>query len=289
MLGGIRPDVPKNHVERLVSLDYLDKNLLQSGADEMKKHKVVCCGIARDNASDLNIMIRNIESIGSLFKDYRVIIFENDSSDRTQVILADWAVKNPKVKIISKNFYNKKRPSIKFLAEARNFYLQEIADNDSYQDFDIIMMSDMDMSYGFDIRGIQHTFSQIHRWDAVGANGVSNESCQFYDMFAFQNEEFFLRPPENPKKYWNDVLNLRKKQYFINLDLIPVESCFGGLAFYKREGIVDCWYDSVNEDCEHLLFHHCIRDKNKGKMFMNPALLVRYTHCIGEPQCFQKK
>jgi hypothetical protein len=48
------------------------------------------------------------------------------------------------------------------------------------------------------------------------------------------------------------------------------------MAFYKRKYTANCSYDSIQEDVDHAPFHDCIRDKNNGKIFMNPALLLRY-------------
>ncbi len=60
--------------------------------------------------------------------------------------------------------------------------------------------------------------------------------------------------------------------------LLPVQSCFGGLAFYRHEKILGCEYNSIADDCEHVEFHKCIREKNHGRIFMNPAQILRYAH-----------
>ena len=112
--------------ERIPALDALDQNMLNQGATEMKKHKVVICGITRDDAQHFGKMKDYIEYLGKTFQDYRVIIFENDSTDCTKELLSMWQTQNNKIKIVSEDFHNTKRPSIKFLADARNQYISAL-------------------------------------------------------------------------------------------------------------------------------------------------------------------
>lgn len=263
-------------IEHINALDALEANSLVIGMKEMKKHKLVIAGITRDNALDSAVTFKHIELIGSGFKDYRVIVFENDSKDGTKEALTNWQKNNPKVRVDSIDYGITKRPNIKFLANARNHYLNILANNHEYDDFDMVMIVDMDMSYGIDPRGVQQTFSKIDKWDAVCANGVSNMKGKMYDMFAFYNKENQLRPKDGAELFWSETEN--RKLYPIYLDLVPVYSCFGGLAFYKRTEIDGCRYDSIDDDCEHLYFHDCLAKKNGGKMFLNPALVVKYSH-----------
>ncbi len=304
-------------LDRIKALDTLDLRSLEAGKSEMIKHKLVIVGIARDNIDDILVMIRNISYIGSQFQDYRVIIFENDSQDGTKIALNIWQQKDPKVKILSQDFGNRKRPSHLFMAEVRNQYLSALEDK-SYNEFDLVMMIDMDMSHGVDIRSIEDSFSKINRWDGVCSNGIANVKGQMYDMFAFRSDEFPFSPNkwqeicsqdsasdkwtaqckkgEDYSKgwlynllafrvgwhkinrlYWLKIAPQGQKVYPVSADLIPVNSCFGGLAFYKREFIKGCRYDSIDNDCEHVAFHQCLKSKHHGKMMMNPAQLIRYS------------
>jgi len=269
-------------LETVSSLDFIDNKILSLGEEEMKKHKVVFAGISRDNAPHLANVMNHIEYIGRHFDDYRVIIFENDSRDATKLILNLWQLINPKVKIKSEDFFNQKRPSIAFLAQVRNKYLELLSTNE-YQDFDIVIPLDMDMSYGIDLRGVKQSFSLIDRWDMVCSNGISNSKGEMYDAFAFRNDEFPYSPKEYGaifnKDYWDFNGNIKEmlKVYDPKGDLIPVHSCFGGLAIYKKKLFDGCSYKSESEDCEHVLLHKCMRD-NGARLFMNPAQIIRYEH-----------
>lgn len=264
-------------LEKLQRLDFIDQSLLDSGRLEMKNHKAIVVGIARDNITDLPIMIRNIEYIGSFFSDYRVVIFENDSYDGTKEALHFWSENNKKVKLISEDFGNTKRPSIKFLSDVRNKYIDAIKAAE-YDDFDIVMAVDMDMTYGFDIRGIFDSFAKKDRWDFVCSNGIFTEKGKMWDMFAFRNEEFPYGPNDIFSSiYWSVTVSQGQKIYDPKDDLVEVNSCFGGLAFYKRKFMNNCRYDSIDQDCEHVVFHRCIKD-NGARMYMNPAQILRYSH-----------
>jgi hypothetical protein len=259
--------------ERLKELDILSYSEIEQGFAEMKRHRIIIAGIARDNLRDLLYVKRHIEQTGILFQDYRVIIFENDSSDGTKLLLKYWSYKNPKVTIISENFGNTKRPSIAFLAEARNRYINYIKDNKLDEEYDMMMVVDMDMSKGWDVRGVADSFSKIQKWDIVCSNGVK-ENGKMYDMFAFRNEEYPYGPHEI-LHYWTKVVKLGQKKYEPE-QMIPVSSCFGGLAFYKMEAIRNCKYGSVENDCEHVMFHECAGVKNHARIFMNSSQMVRY-------------
>jgi hypothetical protein len=262
-------------LEKLALLDNVASSSYQNGALEMKKHKAVITGIARDNIYDLLVMMQHIEHLGQLFADYRVIIFENDSKDGTKNILSLWQTRNPKISILNKDFHNAKRPNIGFLANARNYYLTALA-SPKYKNFNMLIVVDMDMSYGFDVRGIQDSFAKIEQWDAVCSNGISNANGEMYDMFAFRNDQYPWAIYDT-KDYWRKISKGQRQIFTAGSGLVPVQSCFGGMALYKREFIGNCKYTSIQGDCEHVAFHECLR-KSHARIFLNPTQIIRYSH-----------
>jgi hypothetical protein len=268
-----------NYNDKIESLNFIDSKVIAKGLEEVSKHKVIFAGITRDNAEDLPKMLDFMEDFGSKFKDYRVVIFENDSKDNSVEILKKYERRNSKIKIISENFNLQKRPSIKFLADIRNKYLDEINSSSSYDDFDILIFVDLDMKYGFDLRGILHSFSKIESWDMVCSNGIFTKSGKMWDAFAFRNDEFpYGLDKLSHEVYWSDIVPKIQKIYDPKSDLLPVYSCFGGIGIYKKKFIEGCRYDSIKGDCEHIPFHKCMREKNGARIFMNPAQLIRYRH-----------
>ncbi len=267
-------------LEKMEALNVIPEENLILGKQEIRKHKAIFAGIARDNGAHLPVMMRHIEALGELFEDYRVVIFENDSHDATKLLLHLWKLVNPKVEILSENFHFKKRPSIKFMAEARNRYLKALQSNE-YAPFDLVIPVDMDMAYGIDVRGILDSFSKIDRWDVVCSNGIFTQQGHMWDAFAFRNDEFPDSPEEFSKKhgknYWEEVHAIQRI-YVPQSDLVPVHSAFGGLAIYKRKVFENCFYDSLEEDCEHVALHKEMQEKHQAKIFMNPSQLIRYEH-----------
>lgn len=265
-----------NPLEVTTQLNRLDTETLDKGKQVLSQQKAIICGISRDNAGDFWTMRRHIEHLGQQFKDYHVVIVENDSKDGTKDLLKLWAEHNPRVTILSKDFHNIKRPSIQFLADVRNLYIDE-TNQPKYDEFNVLIVTDMDMSYGVDIRGIYHSFADWTSWDAIASNGISNPKGEMYDAFAFRNEEFPWAHYDKPDTYWPDIIPQIQRVYPVNSSFVSVNSAFGGLAIYKRDKLNGCRYHSIKGDCEHIEFHKCLR-QNEGKMFMNPSQLIRYSH-----------
>lgn len=265
-----------NPLEVTTQLNVLDPATVDKGKQVLAQQKVIICGISRDNVNDFWTMRRHIEHLGTQCKDYRVIIIENDSKDGTKDLLKHCAKHNSKVTILSKDFHNKKRPSIQFLADVRNLYLDEI-NQPKYDDFNLLIVTDMDMSYGFDIRGIYHSFAAWESWDAIASNGISNQKGEMYDAFAFRNAEFPWAHYDKSGIYWPDIIPQIQRVYAVNSPFVGVDSAFGGLGIYKRNKLKECRYHSIKGDCEHIEFHKCLK-QNGGKMYMNPSQLIRYSH-----------
>ena len=130
---------------------------------------------------------------------------------------------------------------------------------------------DMDIKNGWDMRGIFDSFSKVNEWDAVCSNGLWYGE-RAYDMFAFRNGEVEYGDADFWKKTWQGGW----KYYSPGSELVKVDSCFGGMAFYKREAIRGCSYASWDADCEHVAFNKCVREKNHGRILMNPSQVIRY-------------
>ena len=50
----------------------------------MRQSRTVICGLARNIATHLPGTMARIERLGSMFADYRVLVYENDSTDATR-------------------------------------------------------------------------------------------------------------------------------------------------------------------------------------------------------------
>src|SRR5437660_6010 len=109
--------------------------------------KVLICGIGKNVERAMPNTIRSAEALGSQFLDYRVIIYENNSKDKTKEMLKKWAKKNPHVICISENISERKickkmcmkvRNRTEILAWARNRVL-DVAMQDQFKDFKYVI------------------------------------------------------------------------------------------------------------------------------------------------------
>lgn len=186
--------------------------------------------------------IASITALGSRFSDYRAIIYENNSKDKTKELFQAWAKENPKVIFLSEHL--KKSPFLdrtEKIARARNKVLDEIMKK-TYEDYKYVIWADLDFLAPWDVEHIVETITNPEQeWDAVFANGS-------YDLFAFRDEEFPIGSELIGPDYWGYT-----PQLSINLSTHwkKVYSAFGGLGIYKREALKGCCYSgTVTKDLE---------------------------------------
>ena len=250
---------------------------VRQGIAAMKESSVIFCGLARDVAEGLPMVQKRIERAGSMFKDYRVVIYENDSQDNTVALLKDWQAKNPHVVVLSENLGAKKWGQVndldrmKYLATCRNQYLEYVKEH--FSDFEFLIVLDFDLPKGFSYGGLANTFGHDD-WDAVGSNGLlvppegyPSANPMFFDAWAYREKRDGEAGPLD---------EINRLAFRRGEDLVPVTSCFGGLAVYRMEAIrMGAQYGG--EDCEHVVFHRQLREMGFGKMFLNPSQIVLYS------------
>jgi len=103
---------------------------------EANQAKVLICGVCKDVEGRIKHSIENIEKLGNQFKDYAVIIYENNSSDRTPAILSEWAKNNNHVFFMSDTIPSNQIPQLRMerIARARNIILVQ-AKRSKYKDY----------------------------------------------------------------------------------------------------------------------------------------------------------
>ncbi len=215
--------------------------------------KVIICGVCKDVASRLPYTITIMEKIGSLFRDYRVVVYENNSSDTTPNILKAWQKSNGRVYAISEFL---KRPVLEriivnrldngdlfcpeAIARARNIVL-EVALSDSYDGFDYIIWMDMDFKLEPDYEAFEEIFTTNKKWDAVFAYGIDPRGVH-WDWYAFRDELC----PIGSELLGNDWWYLPKQLVLTkNNDWYHVYSAFGGCGIYKKASIKGCRYSAL--------------------------------------------
>ncbi len=216
---------------------------LEAVSQAQYPEKILICGIARNVAPMVDNTVRNIESLGSNFIDYAVIIYENNSDDKTTELFKKWATKNPHVTFLSENIPAKKlRPSrTERLAEARNVILDK-AREPQYQDFKYLIMADLDFMSPWPIQEILTTINTAGDWDCVAANGVA-PGGHCYDTYALRYD-FFPLGPEIMGNAWY-THRFERDMRFEAEYWQPVYSAFGGLAIYKTSSLFPFSYSGI--------------------------------------------
>lgn len=254
---------------------------VKQGLSVMRSCSVAICGIGRNVASILPLTIKRIERLAKMFRDYRIIIYENDSTDGTQKILRRWSENNIRVTVISEHHclphYAQVRESARTFALAfyRERYRKHLTEVFPLVDYVIVV--DTDLRGGWSYQGVATSFSYTN-WSVIGSNGISFIPKKYaalptktvyrqvhFDAWAF-------RPLGKPDvQHFQAINNMQNERH---TSLIPVESCFGGLAVYEADTFQKARYDGF--DCEHVPFHQAIKSCNTKGIFMNPSQITIY-------------
>lgn len=241
----------------------------------MKQRRVVIAGLARDLAVCLPRTIARIERLGSLFQDYRVVVYENDSVDATRPLLQQWARQNRCVQAVCENRTDPVNEPTRCLDRAARmaYYRSQCQEaiRTHYADFDHTILVDMDLEGGWSYDGIAHSFAQTD-WDFIGAYGIIYRRQRLnpnfivhYDAWAFRLDEQFT--PLTTQEV-NRILFHRGEP------LQPVRSCFGGLGIYPMNVYLSGQYNGT--DVEHVAFHRDLFQKGYRRFYLNPNMLVVY-------------
>jgi len=245
-----------------------------------------------------------MEKIGSLFDDYKIIIYYDESSDDSLQILKDYQLTNPKMFLyVNTTIMSQYRTHN--ISIARNFCLNYVKQN--IENFPYFITMDMD-----DVNCKQLNLEPLARsllredWDALSFNTTP----AYYDIwglsiwpYCFSYNHF-----ENNVEFYNIMQNY-VTQLLEKLEpgeLLPCISSFNGLSIYKTHKFLKTYYDGrirldlipdINliahskaagsklvfkkyvtsdgryEDCEHRAFHIQARQNSGARIMISPEVL----------------
>ncbi len=265
--------------------------LVSAGYAHMKESRIVICGLARNCALSLERIERRIESTGTLFRDYRVVLFENDSDDETRTILKAWQKRNPKVLLLDCKIPDCKMGTLSAYAEGgcspnrfqrmadfRNRYLSHV--HKYYNKFDYMMVIDMDLKGPWSLDGFASSFA-YPSWDGMFAYGLNKVPFCFgllYGMYDLAAYVKFGDPMDllvTDEVIAENYCKVNFKEYlFVKKGdpLLPVNSAFGGAGIYKMKSLRGCFYDG--RTCEHVGLHQAMLEKGYGRFYINPSFIL---------------
>ena len=252
------------------------------------------CSIVRNAEQGLRRNIPVIRSLCLRFREYRVVVFENDSRDKTVQLLETWASEDPNVSFFTRKtgirtipkaqevscnpFYSRYR--ISKMAAFRNQYLDYVEKQGWSPDYLIVV--DLDVAR-LRLDAILSSFQGGEEWDAVTAFGYSLSPRlvpRYHDTYALVEEGQDDIPQTE--------VSITEAQYKWghlrpSHPWVAVFSAFGGLAIYRFDCIRGLRYQCIDNDdprvevrCEHFSLYRQMRDRGYSRVFINPAMRVKY-------------
>ncbi len=247
----------------------------QRGYAAMARMRVAITGLARNIGGVLPLTIARIERLASRFADYRVIIYENDSTDTTKPLLLRWANANPRVMVTMENCADPANPATRCLARAERMarYRErcQALVLEQCGNFDATIVLDLDVAGGWSEDGVANSFGQ-RDWDFIGTNGLIYRreglrinALRQYDMWALRLDDRLTPIP---------TAQAGQHVYHRGEPLVPVTSCFGGMGVYRMEAFRQGCYGAA--DCEHAVFHRHLIEAGFPRLFLNPSQILVY-------------
>jgi hypothetical protein len=260
-----------NNVEKTKLPDNL--SLINQGKTYFKNEKLIITGTIRDGYPYIEKTLNNLyKDIIPCFKDYIIIIVENDSMDNTRDILLKFAKKDPKFIILGCGGVNLNKCQMKLeatdmnkcprcstrinkMVKIRNIYTDEIR-KPIYNDYNIVLVMDFDLPGKILGNGLYHTgyfFKNKPEIDAICALTLS-ETYHYHDPYA----HIEYKDNKIPSSNFHDII--LKKCNKGGMD--KVSGCFNGFTFYKRNSLIKNNYcTEVDENDQAICEHDCLNKK----------------------------
>lgn len=256
------------------------------GSVKAKTQKIVICTLVRDTSKMVEHLKKKVESIGSLFGDYRVLVVENDSSDNTRDKMLKWSNENPRVSVLGcgvnvpeckLNLPKTVGHSVSFNRIKKMCHLRNVCLDHAkkvYPDFDYLAMWDLDILGVLYNHGVLHSvglFNLEPSIDAICAYGIYKWGSVgiYYDTYAhLECDEVF----DLQKKYIDDLSKwVIHSKHKMNDPPSKVQSCFGGFTMYRMSSLNGVEYhdpDPENTECEHVIL-----SRQLSNVVLNPGMV----------------
>jgi len=262
----------------------------------IKDKTFIICSIVRNAEKGLKMNIPVVNAFCKEVHDFQIVVFENNSTDGTKALLADWIKQDatrihcimedkdasatiPKSSAVNVNpFYSRQR--IEKMARLRNQYMEYVETNRLKADYLIVV--DLDIAR-LDLEGIISSFQTDTEWDAITAFGYSTSPKlrrRYHDTYAL-TEYGDERNPQTEEKI--RLLAEKYGKYSGVPSLIRVFSAFGGLAIYKYAAICGLKYQVENNAdkrvevrCEHFSIYRQMKERGNNKVYINTKMILKY-------------
>lgn len=262
----------------------------------MIKGKCCICGTVKNCETYLPSVFRNIELIGQLFEDYKIIIGYDHSDDKSLDFLQNYETLLPD----KLTLHIESQPLTPYrthnIARARNACLNII--RSKFPEYEYFIMIDCDniCSEPAKIEELKYYLTSNTDWDALSFN-----KSPYYDLWALSKfpYSFDCFHFENWKEWGTYIEKIISQTP--PKTLIPCLSAFNGFAIYRTNKFIDGYYDprprldllpkhllelnikicgpmyfkgkATIVDCEHRSFHFMAINKNNARIRIAPEIL----------------
>ena len=211
----------------------------------MIKGKCCICGTVKNCGPFLEKVFKNIETIGKIFDDYRVIMAYDNSTDNSLKILQDYNIGHTNKFILHIGSEQLSEYRVHNIAKARNKCLETI--RSQFPDYEYFIMIDCDDVCAATINT---------EWDAITFN-----KQPYYDLWALSKYPYSFSCMHF--KNWKDwgVYIETIMQNTPPKTLIPCLSAFNGFAIYRTNKFIDGFYDPTPRT--DLLPQHLLKANEK--------------------------
>jgi glycosyltransferase involved in cell wall biosynthesis len=259
-------------------------------------------GIAKDVRKAIPHILRNAEACGELFRDYKIIVVENGSSDGTKEFLRRWALEKTNRTHVEadslspiRSELNPRGANVPLLGAYRNLYLEHVSEEDQERyPFLCILDCDEVNVQPVDLKAISAGINFLSE-EPDRAAIFANQRGFYYDIWALRHNVWCPSDCWQELRAWCEAgfsreaactcIGSRQVHIPSTAPPIEVESAFGGLSIYKTAFVRDCKYRDLQQNgtvtCEHVSLHRQIRNRG-GRLFIFPALMnsTPYTHIL---------
>ncbi len=243
--------------------------------------KIAFVGCARNCEVAIEKTVQEILKLSALFYQSRIIVFENDSTDKTLEILERFKGDGT-LELISILHLDSHLPDrTERLSFGRNKLLNRVREINP----DYFVVLDLDGVVGEQVstEGFISNFSFYECWDAV----FPVNKGSYYDIWAFRHpyicpDDFQRRLNSWPTTVVEDTTldicmrSLQKLDFSKLRGWLRVSSAFNGMGIYKTNSFAHCSYFGRRENrevCEHVPFHESAESLGAA-MYINPEFLI---------------
>tara|TARA_Y100000389_G_scaffold42673_2_gene37352 strand:+ start:1160 stop:5227 length:4068 start_codon:yes stop_codon:yes gene_type:complete len=240
---------------------------------------IIISGITKNTGPYIKKLKSNINYIKLFFKNVKIFIYENDSTDNTKNLLKEYFNEN---EILCENNITNKKYKFHYsiMAIARNKCREFINKQDDIN-YPYVLLIDTDINIDLNMKNIQSALNNREKFDVQFANGVYLNKY-YWDTFATRTKEknipfYYHLDSDGINKYWKIVTNIPDAQKPIENEFTEVISAFGGMGLYKKYCFKLSRYDPNIEDCEHVPFHENLFKMGK-KLVINRDFIKNYSN-----------